>query len=448
MDFLAEFKQRPDIAIFKFADDGTVKVTANNSKSCIEALNHVLECLQAWTRKWRMKVNCDKNKTEIICFNTAERNPNLIPQSFQLGEKVINRVSETKVLGLTIDESLTYMPHSEAVLKSLQNRWVTLCKYSNRHWGFNQRVMLHLVKALFLSKLSYGSHIWITKDNMREINKLYYHILKSITGAVLNINQSIAEIILGVPPILIQTKINSVKHFLKIINQPIQSDRYKEFLASTYDEGTKKPTTIHSKYKDVYKFLEWKMMEYSSHFTEEDQNIVKEKHYSSLFDLSVKSCTYSKSMMNRYTDTVLWKTAIRNQFQLDGYSSSPIPSSDGLTVPTNTTRKMEVLLMSMFYKNNLLNQALYNLDKVPSPLCSACSQQEETAEHILFQCSAVEESLRSRAILNYSLANNISDEEDGPDIYIGLLNARKDRAFIQSCTDIISSLNLRTSVDL
>ena len=119
MDFLEELKERPGITIYKFADDGTVKVTANNSHTCLEMLNQVLECIHLWTRRWRMKVNCNKNKTEIICFNTAERNKALIPDSFKLGDEVIYKVSETKVLGLKIDEELSYKPHSQDILRSI-----------------------------------------------------------------------------------------------------------------------------------------------------------------------------------------------------------------------------------------------------------------------------------------------------------------------------------------
>jgi hypothetical protein len=447
-DFLADFNQRPDIVIYKFADDGTVKIAADNSLACIQGLNFVLERLKIWTEKWRMKVNCNKNKTEIICFNTAEGNRNIIPETFKLGDEIINRVSETTVLGLTIDENLSYQPHSQAVLKSLHHRWATLCKFSNRHWGFSQRVMLHLVKALFLSKLSYGSHIWMTKDNTKEINQLWYHILKSITGAILNINQSIAEVILGVPPILIQTKSNCIKHFLKIINHPVENDRYKEFLGSTYDSEEKSPSRIYQIYKDLFKFLDWKMKMYPSHFNLDDQNIVSTKNYSSFLHLSKQSCSYTKPMMKQYTDTVLWQSALKTQFQMDGYASSPVPSSERIPVPRNTPRKVEVLLMSLFYKNNLLNQALWNIGKVPSPLCSACSEQEETAEHILFECSAVDEVLQVNAIQQYRLANHLKEGDATPDPYIGLLNASKDEPFIASCINIIESINLRESVDL
>ena len=118
-DFLAELLNHPDIDIYKFADDGTIKITSTNSQTCIATMEYVLERLQAWTKKWRMKINCDKNKTEVLCFNTVEGNKDIIPTQFKFGDKVIHRVTETKVLGLLIDEDLTYCSHSKAVLKSL-----------------------------------------------------------------------------------------------------------------------------------------------------------------------------------------------------------------------------------------------------------------------------------------------------------------------------------------
>jgi hypothetical protein len=226
-----------------------------------------------------LKVNCDKNKTEVIAFHTAEGNPDLIPKTFKLGNKDINRVAETKVLGLIIDEELTYIPHSEMVIKSLHERWSTVCTYSNKYWGFNHKVMLQLLRALFLSKLSYASHIWFTNQNSVKINQLWYHMLKSITGAVLNISQTVAELILGIPPILIQNKVHGIKHLLKINNKPVQNDIYKEFLGTTYNQETREPKMIHNKIKDVFNFLVWKLQYYPSHFSLEDKNIVNTKQF-------------------------------------------------------------------------------------------------------------------------------------------------------------------------
>ena len=394
-----------------------------------------------------MKVTCDRNKTEVICFNTKENNKELIPLSFTLGDKEIQRVAATKVLGLTIDEDLSYQQHSEVVLKSLHGIWANLCKYSNRHWGFKQDVMLYLVKTLFLSKLAYASHIWATKNNLKEINSLWYHILKSITGAVLNLGQNIAEVILGVPPLQIQTKVNSIKHFLKLNIKPAARDRYREFLITTYNDLTKSPKSIYIKLKDTFSFLGWKLTLYPTHFSTDDTNIVRNKLQNQYFRLSEKACTYSKTMINRYTETVLWKSALTNQFQVDGYPCSPNPSCDIIPIPKNTSRKTEVLMMSMLYKNNILQSSLYKIGKVASPLCTLCGLEEETADHLLFRCTSVSEDLKCRALQSFNDAISGAGEA-ATDIYIGFLNASRDPVFISSCIDILKDLNLEVTVVL
>ena len=443
MDFVADLKNRDDICILKFADDGTIKVTAETSEECVQKLNNILEHLLNWTRKWRMKVNCDKNKTEVICFHTKENNKNLIPTSFSLGNKEILRVSSTKVLGLTMDEDLTYEKHCDNVLKSIQTTWVNLCKYSNRHWGFKQDVMLYLVKTLILSKIHYASHIYATTRNFQQIIKFWYHILKSVTGAVLNPRQNIIEVVLGVPPLHIQTKINSVKHILKLNIKPLNSDRYRDFIQISYNEVDKSPKCLYNKLKTTFDFLLWKLRFYPSHFCQNDAYIINEKLFGEFFNLQEKACSYNKQIVNRYTDEVLWKASLNNQYLLEGYPCSPNPSSNALPIPNDTSRKTEVLLMNIFFKNNILKDSLYRIGKVNSPLCTLCGLTEETAEHILFNCTFISEDLRLRAQQSYT--NTVNTPTDYP---TGFLAVSRNTQFISSCVKILKDLPLCENVSL
>ena len=96
MDFLEDLD--PNCGeLYKFADDGTVKITADTSAECLTKLQHVLESLDKWAKKWRMVINCQPNKTEVICFGTAENNKTLIPAEFSLGNEKIKLVTLTKV---------------------------------------------------------------------------------------------------------------------------------------------------------------------------------------------------------------------------------------------------------------------------------------------------------------------------------------------------------------
>ena len=58
--------------VFKFADDGTLKATGDTTPACLETLSEILETVHAWSRKWRMVINCNRNKSEVIAFATAE----------------------------------------------------------------------------------------------------------------------------------------------------------------------------------------------------------------------------------------------------------------------------------------------------------------------------------------------------------------------------------------
>ena len=204
----------------------------------------------------------------------------------------------------------------------------------------------------------------------------------------------------------------------------------------------------HSKIREVFKFLQWKVKEYRNHFSMEDYIIISDSKYGSFFNLSPKACSYTQLMMNHYIETELWKSALKTQFQIDGYYEYPKPSCATLPIAANTTREKEVLLMSLFYKNNISNSSLYKLGRVPSPLCSMCEREEDTPDHIIFRCPEVDAERRRDAATQYRLANNLEEREDIVADFIALLNTSRHKPFMDSCVEIINLINVRTSIDL
>ena len=113
-------------------------------------MQSVLDKIHKWTKKWRMVINCQKNKTEIICFNSPEGKP---PRSFKLGEDEIHTVTSSKVLGVILDKDMK--EHSKSVHKNLLYKWISMD-----------------IKAIFFSSLFYAGMLWMKDKNMREIEKL------------------------------------------------------------------------------------------------------------------------------------------------------------------------------------------------------------------------------------------------------------------------------------
>lgn len=69
-------------------------------------------------------------------------------------------------------------------------------------------MLTQIINSLFIPSLQYAGHIWINKRNMEDINQIWYKLIKSAVGATFNIKLTTGEIILGVPPISIQTSID------------------------------------------------------------------------------------------------------------------------------------------------------------------------------------------------------------------------------------------------
>ena len=439
MDFIEELETKPYLELYKFADDGTVKVAAQDTPTCLENFNEVLVKINAWKNKWRLKINCQKDKTEVICFNTAENNEALIPHTYKLGNENINLVEKTKVLGLIIDKDLSYKYHAEETLKMLNMTWVDICKYSNREWGFNIHTMTQLIKTMFIPKLQYAGHIWINEHNLEEIQKLWYKLLKASIGAVFNISASVAEVILGLPPLELQTKINKIKHFLKINILPTPNDVYIHTIKNIYDSNTKSPKILHTSLKEVFHFLDWKLAGHPAEFTDSDIAIIKSLDFTSFGNLSKKSCSYTPNIIKAYTEK-LWKNSLNNKYQNEGYPAAPQPNCSPLPIPHGTPRDLEVKSLNFFYKNNITNNFRYSIGKAPSPLCPRCELSEDTIAHILLSCTNTSEDDK-RKIQTYLDPSYEFDE-------ITALNLSRNSGFFNTVMNITRTHNFPSDINI
>ena len=424
--------------VYKFADDGTFKISEETLENCRRNMKEVLLKLDSWCRTWRLVMNCKKDKTEIVLFKPkgiAETQDT--HQDICMGNKTIHIVKKSKVLGLIIDEELTFKEHSDMVYSQLNHRWVTICKYSNRNWGFNQRVIVRLLKTLFLSKLFYAGHVWINHNNIQEIDKLWYKNTKSAVGAVFNASQTLTEVITGLPPILTANKVNKIKHYLKLNIRKTIGDQFRKDLTVGIQGSNVMKTELHS----TFKFLKWKLGRYAAKFNEQDKNIISMMDTEKFTELSTNSCSYSKKMMQTYTEE-LWQTQVNNKYLAAGLSSIPRVSCDKLAIPITVDRALETILLSHFYINNLMNSFLYRVGQkgINSPLCP-CGREEQTPYHCMVECKYINDNIKEE--LNRGIAAFYKEPKNsrlviGND-HITLLNMSRNNDVMQLMLNIIKS---------
>ena len=214
--------------------------------------------------------------------------------------------------------------------------------------GLNQIVTIRLNRVLIFSSLFYGSIVWMNNGNMKAINSLWYKLSKSAVGPIFNVNSSLLEVILGTPPLEIQNRIMTVKHYLKCVTD--QDDNHQDkHLSFILNELAARNFAVENHIRKVFKFLEWKTKIRPEVFSGYDQYIVEKNMFDQFPSLSKKACFYSKELMKKYTE-YLWDITLKSQLQLDGQTRIPKVSCDPINIPIGTNREEEVKFLSVFYK--------------------------------------------------------------------------------------------------
>jgi len=296
-----------------------------------------------------------------------------------------------------------------------------ICKYTNRNWGLNQRVLVNLTKTLLTPCMFYAGLVWLTPTTLENMKQIWYKVNKTAVGAVFNVSQTLCEILNGLAPLRIQNSINRVKHYLKLLMFSPEDDTLMQFI----DLGHSSLLAVHL--REVYNFLVWKAKIYPLGITAGDSVLIESKDYSSFAKLGQLTGTYSKSMMKKYTEE-LWQKTVDTEYQMQGSQHSPKVSTNQIVIPKGTPRDTEVLMLSMFYKNNLLNGFLHRLYplKFKSELCS-CQTAVQTAYHVIMECPEVNKALRIR--LRKILEESSTDSQGWFEDEITLINHSRNNLF-------------------
>ena len=132
-----------------------------------------------------------------------------------------------------------------------------------------------------------------------------------------------------------------------IITGPI-----KKLITIQLEDNTFSPTT--SITNDVFNFLKWKQNRLPKYLSINERNILSYNQFNRFYELSSLACSYSKPLMRLYIEH-LWQILLNSQYQIEGclYRSTKCKLRE-ISVPPNTTRLLETLVMSLFYPNNLL----------------------------------------------------------------------------------------------
>ena len=110
--------------------------------------------LQTWCSKWRISINT--MKTTCIIFYNKKNTAAPPPIPLTVNGTPLKKVFSQRVLGIIINEDLTFTPHTEYIVSRCKKAYNRLTLFPD----MRPDIAGQIFKSFVCSKLEYGSIIW------------------------------------------------------------------------------------------------------------------------------------------------------------------------------------------------------------------------------------------------------------------------------------------------
>ena len=202
--YIRDMLSNSDGLQLQFADDCTLLTWAENDTQLQQLIQRNCDQISNWMNRWRIKANC--TKTDIINFNSNIDAPKINGEN-------INKSTESKVLGVTIDSELKFQSQLEISRNSLQRKWNMLTPLIRA--GLNVSTTRKLLNTVILPKALYGAHLWDTDCKI----SIYYYLKE-----MMHIPYNPPEITLTTLAQMVPSDIGYCEKRLVIVKQLIASN--------------------------------------------------------------------------------------------------------------------------------------------------------------------------------------------------------------------------------
>lgn len=160
-----------DFIVKLFADDTTILQTDTNLECLLTNFNQSIKRLVIWCKYNRIDVNWSKTK---IMFVSNQKNLNL-PKQLSIANNNVEVVDNFKLLGITIDNKLTFLKYVSELRNSINKRLYSI----DRLFYLSHKVRLQFLKSFILPYFDYclSLAIYFPKRTLQKLANTYYNCI-------------------------------------------------------------------------------------------------------------------------------------------------------------------------------------------------------------------------------------------------------------------------------
>ena len=157
----------------KYVDDTTIYHTSNNPSD--NSLQESVDTAIDWSKQNSMKINATKTKDMLVSF--SRDTPTV--HNITVDGDIIERVSECKLLGVILNNRLSWHDHIDAMMKKANTRLHFLCQLKRTKLPAEELIKVYV--TLIRPLLEYACQVWHAGLNDHQTN-----VIDSVQERVLN----------------------------------------------------------------------------------------------------------------------------------------------------------------------------------------------------------------------------------------------------------------------
>ena len=152
------------------------------TKSQQAAVGAAVDAVHAWSLKKKLTLNT--RKCEVSFFSPSTHEARWRP-TVTLGNETLGFNATPSFLGVKLDRSLSFVPHTEKVAATVVNRCRLLGALAGRSWGQARAPMSRTCRALVRSVMDYCGAAWqpwLSNTSIEKLERAQNRSLRVVTG--------------------------------------------------------------------------------------------------------------------------------------------------------------------------------------------------------------------------------------------------------------------------
>lgn len=210
-----------NVHIQAFADDITLVIQTNTRKKIEQKARLALQIIEQWAETNGITFSETKCKYITLGKKYQSRPPHI-----KLGQHTLQHTKELKILGITLDTNLSFLPHLREIQKKTSALTSNLSRFSAKQWGLTPKQLRDIYIRGTERIILYGSPVWYHRHShtLRKLQAIQRNPLLQITKAYRTTPNNALPILANIPPIHLTIERENTFHNILHNNTPFTHD--------------------------------------------------------------------------------------------------------------------------------------------------------------------------------------------------------------------------------